>query len=182
MPSALVILAEGAEEIEFVGTVDVLRRAGITVTVGGLAGIEPVKCSRDVVVVPDVSLSSVDKSSFDVVILPGGLGGSVAMSESTLVGEILKHQETSDKLIAAICAAPMALQAHSIGFGKTITSYPSFKDKLTGNYKNSENAVEQDGKLITSRGPATFWAFALKISENLVGIEKTKQVSAGLLI
>lgn len=149
---------------------------------GGLSGNEPVKCSRDIVIVPDVSLSSIDKAAFDVVIIPGGLAGSLAMSESTLVGEILKYQEKSDKLIAAICAAPTTLQAHSIGFGKTITSYPLFKDKLTGNYKYSENAVVQDGKLITSRGPATFWDFALKISENLVGIEKTKEVSTALLL
>lgn len=104
------------------------------------------------------------------------------MSGSALVGEILKYQEESDKFIAAICAAPTALQAHSIGFGKSITSYPAFKDKLTGNYKYSENAVEQDGKLITSRGPATVFAFALKISESLVGVEKTKEVSTGMLL
>lgn len=37
-------------------------------TVGGLDGTDPVKCSRDVVISPDVALSSIDKDSFDVIV------------------------------------------------------------------------------------------------------------------
>jgi protein DJ-1 len=101
--------------------------------------------------------------------MPGGLAGSKAMAESALVGEILKHFEKNDKYIAAICAAPTALLKHSIGIGKHITSYPSFKDQLSEKYQyNDVDIVVQDGKLITSRGPYTAFPFALKICENLV--------------
>ena len=72
---ALVILAPGAEEMETVISVDVLRRAKIDVTLAGLDGNEPVECSRSVKIVPDVSLDeAVDRGPFDVVLLPGGLG------------------------------------------------------------------------------------------------------------
>ena len=54
---ALVILAPGAEEMETVISVDVLRRAKIDVTLAGLDGNEPVECSRSVKIVPDVSLT-----------------------------------------------------------------------------------------------------------------------------
>ena len=73
---ALVILSPGAEEMETVISVDVLRRAKIDVTVAGLESGDPVECSRGVKIVPDCSLSDVTgNDSFDVVVLPGGLGG-----------------------------------------------------------------------------------------------------------
>lgn len=100
-----------------------------------------------------------------------------------MVGEILKSQESSDRWIAAICAAPLALSAHKIGLGKSLTSYPSVKDKLTSDFKYvDDQIVVQDGKLITSRGPGTAFQFGLKIAETLVGIEKAQQVAKGMLV
>lgn len=105
------------------------------------------------------------------------------MAASKLVGDLLKHQEKNGKLIAAICASPaMVLKAHEVGVGKKITCYPSFKDDLGEKFTFVDEVVVQDGQLITSQGPSTVIAFALKIAENLVGAEKTKQVSNGLLI
>ena len=60
-PSAVVLLAQGSEEIEAVISIDVLRRAGIEVTVAGVDGAAPVRCSRDVVISPDVALDDVWK-------------------------------------------------------------------------------------------------------------------------
>lgn len=123
------------------------------------------------------------QEKFDVVILPGGLGGTEAFIKSELVGKVLKEQESSGRLIAAICAAPLALQAHKIALGKSLTSYPSVKDKLTADYKYvDDKVVVQDGQLITSRGPGTAYQFGLELSKVLVGEEKTKQVQKGLLL
>lgn len=123
------------------------------------------------------------QDTYDVVILPGGLGGTDAFVASSLVGEVLKAQESADRFIAAICAAPLALSAHKIGLGKSITSYPSVKDKLTADFKYvDDQIVVQDGKLITSRGPGTAHNFGLKIAEALVGADKAKQVAKGMLV
>lgn len=120
---------------------------------------------------------------YDVVILPGGLGGTDEFAKSSLVGEILKAQESSGRLIAAICAAPLALHAHKIGFGKSLTSYPSVKDKLTSDYKYvDDQKVVQDGQLITSRGPGTAFEFGLKLAAVLVSAEKAEQVRSGMLL
>lgn len=116
-------------------------------------------------------------------ILPGGLGGTEAFVNSSLVGEVLKVQESSDRFIGAICAAPLALSAHKIGIGKSITSYPSVKGKLTADFKYvDDQTVVQDGKLITSRGPGTAYQFGLKIAEVLMGPAKAKEVANGLLV
>lgn len=105
------------------------------------------------------------------------------MSGSALVGTILSAQEKNGRIVAAICAAPLALLAHSIGLGKRITSYPAMKDKLAGKYEyvDNENYVV-DGQLLTSRGPGTAFVFALKLSELLFGVEKAQEVAKGMLL
>ncbi|KAM7429550.1 Protein deglycase DJ-1zDJ-1 [Porites harrisoni] len=86
---ALVILAEGAEEMEAVITTDVLRRGKVKTVFGGLAGADPVTCSRYVVVKPDMSLEdAIKQGPYDAVILPGGLGGSNNLAKSAKVKEI----------------------------------------------------------------------------------------------
>lgn len=123
------------------------------------------------------------QDAFDVVILPGGMPGTTTLVNSALVGEVLKAQESAGRFIAAICAAPLALSSHKIGLGKSITSYPSVKDKLTADFKYiDDQIVVQDDKLITSQGPGTAFQFGLKITEALVGAEKAKQVAKGMLV
>uniref|UniRef100_A0A3P8Q3G6 protein deglycase n=1 Tax=Astatotilapia calliptera TaxID=8154 RepID=A0A3P8Q3G6_ASTCA len=128
---ALVILSKGAEEMETVIPVDIMRRAGIAVTVAGLTGKEPVQCSRNVVICPDASLEEARKQGpYDVVLLPGGMPGAQNLAESPAVKEVLKDQDGRKGLIAAICAGPTALLAHGIGFGSTVTTHPAMKEKM----------------------------------------------------
>lgn len=105
------------------------------------------------------------------------------MAASSLIGDLLKNQEKSGKLIAAICASPaLVLKAHEVCVGKKITCYPSFKNDLDGKFTFVDEIVVQDGKLITSQGPSTVFAFALKIAEVLVGADKAKEVRNGILL
>uniref|UniRef100_A0A6P7HAP0 Protein dj-1beta n=1 Tax=Diabrotica virgifera virgifera TaxID=50390 RepID=A0A6P7HAP0_DIAVI len=185
-PKALIFLASGAEEMEFVISADVLVRGGVDVTIASLTDNQLVKCSRGVQIHSDIAIKDASsKGPFDVIVLPGGLGGTKAMSESKEVGELLKEQESSGRLIAAICAAPLALKAHGIAKGKNLTSYPSVKkDLLDGSegYQYKEDKVVVDDKLITSRGPGTAFDFGLALVEKLVGKEKAKEVANGMLV
>ncbi|XP_076759868.1 protein dj-1beta [Xylocopa sonorina] len=179
--TAILLIAEGTEEMEAVITTDVLRRAGIEVTVTGLTENTCIKCSRDVKICVDAKLQDAINQKFDVVILPGGLGGSKAFISSADVGKLLQQQEKENRLIAAICAAPTALKAHGIAKGKKITSYPAMKDELKDDYNYLEDKVVIDGNLITSRGPATAFAFGLAIVEKLVDKETADKVAKGML-
>ncbi|XP_054269025.1 protein dj-1beta-like [Macrosteles quadrilineatus] len=180
--SALVLIVEGTEEMEFTITADVLRRAGVKVVVAGVEGSNPVKCSRDVVIVPDTSLAeAVKKGPYDAVVLPGGMGYK-KFATSTEVGSVLSKQEETGGIIAAICAAPSVLKTHSIATGKSLTSYPSVKGELVKDYKYSEDKVVVDGNLITSRGPGTAFDFALELAKQLTNKTKADEVKAGLLL
>ncbi|XP_012273903.1 protein dj-1beta [Orussus abietinus] len=179
--TAILLLADGAEEMEAVITTDVLRRAGIQVTIASITSDGCIKCSRDVKICTDVKLADVKTEKFDAVILPGGLGGSKALASSPEVGSLLKEQEAKGGVIAAICAAPTALKSHDVAKGKQITSYPSFKDELKDDYKYLDEKVVTDGNLITSRGPATAFAFGLAIVEKLLNKEAAAPVAKAML-
>lgn len=182
--TALVIITTGSEEMETVISVDVLRRSGIKVTLAGLDGKDPVKCSRSVYLVPDDSLESASKDGlFDAVVLPGGFGGSDIFAASPLIGQVLKRHEEGGKIIATICASALALKSHGVALGKKITSHPwkadHFKDT---NYIYLNERVVKDGQFITSRSPGTAFEFAVSIVASLVGDEKAKEVGRIMLL
>jgi DJ-1 family protein len=179
-PTALVLVAQGSEEMEAIISIDVLRRGGIKVTVAGVDGAGPIRCSRGVVITPDVSLESVD-GDFDVVVLPGGAEGAQRLAQSTKVGEILRRQEQSGRWVGAICAAPIALQAHGVFEGRQLTSHPSVKALLEDWGDYSENSVVADGNLITSRGPGTAFPFALRIVGALTDAQRMVAVRAPMM-
>jgi protein DJ-1 len=180
-PHVLVILAQGAEEMEVVIVVDVLRRAGVEVSVAGLDGAAPVRCSRGVVITPDQALSAA-KGPFDLVVLPGGGEGTERLAKSAAVGALLREQEKGQGLIGAICAAPSALAAHGIGKGKAMTVYPGVEGKLAGHARYEPKTVCEDGQMVTSRGPGTAFEFALALVRRLCGKEQEQAVREPLVL
>jgi protein DJ-1 len=180
-PRVLVVLAPGAEEMEVAIVVDVLRRAKIDVVLAGLDGVDPVRCSRQLVIKPDAALTQ-SAGVFDALVLPGGAPGAKRLAESVAVGQLLKEYERTGKLVGAICAAPTALQAHGVFAGRRMTSYPSFHEQLACHGNIEQARVVQDGNLITSQGPGTAFEFALALVSSLQGAEVAAQVEGPLLV
>lgn len=180
VPKALVLLARGNEEIEAVVAIDVMRRGGIDVTVAGVDGAGPVRCSRGVVITPDAALEDIS-DEFDIVVLPGGAEGAQRLSEASAVGELLRNQEKAGRWVGAICAAPVALKEHAVFQGHRMTSHPSVRVLLEDWAEYVEHSVVEDGKLITSRGPGTAFAFALRIVGALTDAERMVHVRAPMM-
>ena len=179
MNRVLVILAPGFEEVEAFGPVDMLRRAGADVTTAGT--VDGVIVGRnDIKTLADESLDHALNEEFDMIVLPGGLGGTENMMGDERVRRIIEHHDEKGKKIAAICAAPTILADMGVTKGKNITSHPSVKDEFKEeNY--SEDRVVVDGNIITSRGPGTALEFGLKLVEILVSKEKAEEVNAGVM-
>jgi 4-methyl-5(b-hydroxyethyl)-thiazole monophosphate biosynthesis len=178
MPTAMVLIANGSEEIEAVTAIDVLRRAEVAVTVAGLDALD-VRASRGVALRADVCLQDVADQSFDLVVLPGGKEGAERLRDDERVLALLRRQHDKGGLIGAICAAPMVLVAAGLLEGRRATSYPGFLQ--SGDAQLSEEAVVVDGNIITSRGPATAMAFALELVERLCGAAQRRQNADRLL-
>ncbi len=179
MASVLVPLARGFEEIEAVSIVDVLRRGGIEVVTASLDERE-VTGANGITIIANNKINNVVAEEFDMIILPGGHDGAVALKENARVQTLLKEFDAQGKKVGAICAAPMALQEAGL-IKNRYTCYPSYeKDIGVEKFTDAQNVVV-DKNIITSRGPATAICFALEIVRELVGEESYKALKEGLL-
>jgi 4-methyl-5(b-hydroxyethyl)-thiazole monophosphate biosynthesis len=181
MSRAVVVLADGFEEIEAITQIDVLRRAGVEVTVAGLSeGLAT--GAHGVGVATDLLLDRLDFEP-DLVVLPGGMPGSERLGESKPVVDLLEKQHAAGRMIGAICAAPAyAPVAAGILDGKRATCYPSFEARFTSATTHVEDRVVADGNVVTSRGPGTALEFALALVDQLVGKTKGDELRSGMLV
>lgn len=181
MAKVLVPLADGCEELEAVTIIDLLRRAGIEVVAAGLKpGI--VKASRGVQLVPDATLDVALQDDYDMVVLPGGMPGATHLKDDPRIIGLLQRMAGGDKYTAAICAAPAVLAAAGVLDGKTATSYPGFLDAAPApGMQYRGDAVVQDGRVVTSRGPGTAMDFALTLVELLAGAARRQEVESALV-
>jgi len=177
----LVPLAKGFEEVEAVSIIDVLRRADIEVLVASLNTDKDVLGANGITIKSNVFLQDIDSSTLDMIVLPGGVEGTYNLAEDANVVRILQEMDAHGKNIAAICAAPFALNKAGV-LKQNYTCYPSFEEhiRLDG-YQGDKSMVVEDKNVMTSRGPATAICFALKIVKKLKGEETYLALKAGLL-
>ncbi len=180
MPSALIPLAEGVEEMEAVIVIDVLRRAEWNVVAAGLRE-GPIKASRGVCLLPDAKWNDVNPDDFDWLLLPGGLGGTQKLIADERVIRALQQHARAGKKIGAICAGPTVLHAAGLIAGRSVTSHPSVREQL-GDAKRSDHHVVVDGNLLTSQGPGTSFDFALTVVAVTEGEEKAKRVAEAMIL
>jgi len=183
MATVLVPLAEGFEEIEAATIVDVLRRGGVEVTTASL-GDRTVKGAHALPFVADATLDAVlaEKPRFDAVVLPGGMPGAANLRDDPRVLRALAQVVERGGTAAAICAAPIALEAAGLLAGRKATAYPGFRERLTSAALRSDAPVVVDGPVVTSAGPGTALEFALALVERLVSHEKAEELRGGMLV
>lgn len=165
MSRVAVMLAEGFEEGEALTIVDIIRRANIECHTISTAGEKVIGC-HDIVVKADAIISD-DVKEYDMIVLPGGLPGATNLRDDDRVIKILKQMNQAGKFVCAMCAAPIVLEKAGVLEGKNFTAYVGYDKKIetTGTFK--EDSVVVDGNLVTSRGPATAYAFAYKLLDVL---------------
>lgn len=181
MKKLLVLLAEGFEEVEALTIVDVLRRANVGCDMCSLDK-EYVKGTHNIEIKADVNIKKIKATDYNGVALPGGLPGAYNLRDSEDVANLVKEFNENNKIVAAICAAPEALESFGLLENKRCTSYPGFvQNKEKVNYIEDKVVVE-DGNIITSRGPATAIEFALTILKKLGYEKEYEDIREGMLV
>lgn len=180
MGTAYIFLADGFEDIEGLAVVDLLRRAKINTKTVSIKETREVTASHGVTLFTDVLFSETDFSDADVLVLPGGLQGTLNLKAYKPLEDLLKEFYGAERRIAAICAAPSIFGALGFLKGRKATSYPTFMDKLEG-ADLSTNCVVIDGHVTTSRGMGTAIDFGLSLIAQLISQEKADEIAAQIV-
>ncbi len=179
MPTVLVPLFEGFEEIEAITIIDVLRRADIEVVTASLAELK-VMGAHAIAIIADRLLDQVESQLFDAIVLAGG-AGTFRLREDPRIAKMVIEHTHAQKLVAAICAAPTVLSAAGLLKDKRATSFPAVKAQMqVAEYL--EIPVVVDGNVVTSRGAGTAMAFALKLVEILQGEAIAHKLASNMLV
>jgi len=181
MKKVALFLANGFEEIEALGTVDILRRAGIPVQTVSITDEKSVAGAHGITVQADATFSEVDLAGMDLLVLPGGMPGAKNLNEQKELKAAIKEHAEKGKVGAAICVAPMVLGGLGLLEGKKVTCYPGFETELRG-AEVTGNKVSVDNNIITGRGPGLVFDFALELVETIAGAGTRKEVQEGLLL
>ena len=180
MSKVYVFLAEGFEEIEGLTVVDLLRRANIETEMVSVMEGKQIKGSHGIKVTADSMFADVDFSDADLLVLPGGMPGTLNLGNHEGLCELLKKQYAEEKMIAAICAAPSVFGQLGLLEGRVATCYPGFEEKLTGATVN-EKTVVVDGHVVTAKGMGAAIDFSLKLIELLVDKETADAIGTGII-
>ncbi|MBI5771128.1 MAG: DJ-1/PfpI family protein [Verrucomicrobia bacterium] len=178
MPTVLAILAEGFEELEATAPIDLLRRAGATVTIAALGDGIHVTGRSGLTMHADTTLAALTAAGgaldYDCVFLPGGPGVRLMRADPCVISVIKRHHEAG-RWIAAICAAPLVLHDAGILTGRRYTAHFSVADELPAILAKERTIT--DDRILTSRGAGTAVDFGLLLVEKLFGPEKSLSVA-----
>ena len=177
MATVLVLVAEGFEEIETFTPVDLLRRAGVEVTLVSLAEHRHVTGRSVITLHADVALSEIGGRLFDLLLLPGGPGVKNLRADPR-VDAIVRAHAAAGKWVAAICAAPTVLNAAGLLDGRRYTAHFSVAGELPDIL--ADQRVVVDGNILTSRGAGTALDFGLLLVEKLVSAEKARDIARSI--
>jgi 4-methyl-5(b-hydroxyethyl)-thiazole monophosphate biosynthesis len=187
---AIVLLADGFEEVEFITPADYLRRAGIEVTIASIsANLTVTGRWTGFKMTADSTLTEIIKQgfgSYDAVILPGGMPGAANLAASGEVNMLLTDMAAAGKLICAICASPaLVLSPPGIITGKRFTCYPGLEEKVIGLNPPavwSDDNVVIDGNVLTSRAAGTAGEWSIAIIEKLIDKETADKIAKAVLL
>lgn len=173
-------LADGFEEIEAISVVDVLRRAEVEVKTVSISGKKEVRGAHDITVIADILFEDADYSKAGMIILPGGMPGTLNLQNHKGLTEKIKEFHEKGKWLAAICAAPSILGKLELLKGKTATCYPGFEKHCIG-AECSQKPVVVTNKIVTSRGPGTAMCFALELVKVIKGDELAEKLRKDMI-
>ncbi len=183
MKRALVILADGCEELEAVSIIDTLRRGGVEVFAATLSGGGWANGAHGIKIAADGPFDPASAAAFDAIALPGGMGGMQRLRADVRVISALRAASARGAAVCAVCAAPAVLDAAGLLDSRRFCCYPGIEKTLSGAGKFVPGVpTARDGNIVTGTGPATAVRFALEILRALGLDREADEVGAGMLV
>ena len=175
------LLGTGFEETEAIAPLDLLRRAGVDILTVGVNG-KIVYGSHKIGIEADITLSEMDLTDLEMIILPGGLGGVASVRACEQAMNALRFAWDNGKLVAAICAGPTVLADLGITSGKQATCYPGCEDGMGDAVMVPDAAAVRDGRLITGTSAGCAIPFGLELIKALKGENEAERIKNQIVI
>jgi len=160
----MLIAQRNFNDTEFSVTKKTLEQRGVQVTISSITmddaiGMEGLR------VKPTIALREANPNDYDAFVIIGGSGSPRLMDYPEVIDRVRRFNE-QEKVIAAICLAPMILAKSGILKGVLSTVFPA--DFAVGVLKQeganyTEQHVVEEGNIITADGPKSAEEFANKI-------------------
>lgn len=165
----IILLANYFEDVEALITIDMLRRADITIDLVSLNEGLNVVSQSNVNYTCDISYHTVKASDYDFLVIPGGKATFLTHQKSAFTKDLVKAFMKRNSLVATICAAPSILGMEGFLDGVEFTCFPSCEEYMPkGIYKKDKDVVVS-GNIITSKACGTTFDFAFEIIKYLKG-------------
>jgi len=188
MKGVNIFLADGFEDVEALGTLDILRRGGIDARLVSLSDDMTATSSHGLTVFADTSLEALEEegiaSENDFMIFPGGMPGSKNLAECVKLIDMMNEHYEDGGSVAAICAAPgLVLSQLEDIKEKEFTCYDGFQKYLESKGATFKQAAAlKSGRVITGRGPGQALEFGLEILKAIKGETDAESVRNGVFL
>ena len=160
MSKAVIFFAPGLEECEGLLCVDILRRAGVEVTIAAVGGQKTVTSARGIHVVADALAEELDYTAFDACILPGGIPGVPNLK--------------ADATVKKVC--------QDFAAGGKATVYPGMDADLTAagaSYTGLPITIDEN--IVTGEALGAAIPFALALARMLAGADAANKVKSAIV-
>lgn len=170
----LMMISDGMEDVESLGTRALLNRAGVTVDMGtfGVSGF--IKTAFGLTVLSDLSFETIQIEAYDGLIIPGGGYVAEIIDDDPGIAALAQDFFSAGKMVAAICAAPRFLGRAGLLDNRQYTAYPGSEIDILNGHSRPDLKAVTDGTIITARGAGAIYEFSYQIIKYLMG-EKSAQ-------
>jgi protease I len=148
---ALMLLADGFEDVQFFCPFYRLQEEGVFVTVAGSSG-QPLTGLHGYRVEPDMPIHELNPAEYDLLVIPGGQSPERLRQREVAV-DVTRTFIEEGRIVAVIGHAAQLLISAGAADGRALTCAPGIRDDVRaagGGYR--EDAVVVDGNVISSRG------------------------------
>jgi 4-methyl-5(b-hydroxyethyl)-thiazole monophosphate biosynthesis len=178
----LVLVGDYFEDTELISPVDVWKRHDEIVEVVSMMGRKNVTSKCLFPIETNLTFEEIENKldQFDMLFIPGGPGSFKILAFDERLNTTIKYFVEHNKVVTAICAAPMLIGRLGYFSNRNYTVYPGFENQILGGTYHREKGVVEDGNFITGKSMYYSIEFALKVIEHFYGENEARALEASL--
>lgn len=178
---ACIFIANGFEEMEAVGIIDILRRGDIQVDLVSITDSLDVLGAHDIKLVCDKTFGNIKFDEYEMAIFPGGVKGVEEIRKFEPVRGLIQYFVSNNKYLAAICAGPVILGDSGALDENKFTCYEGFQDFVKKGIYLKQKVV-RDNNIVTSNCAGSVYDFGRELLTVLKGEEVANEVLSKMIL